>query len=181
MEKRGQTAGLTSAEIEFVAARDSFYLASLGENGFPYIQHRGGPKGFLQALDKDTLACFDFSGNRQYMTLGNLTAHKNVSMILMDYPNRARLKCYARVEVRALGADPEMERKLLPRSDAYRPERILVFHIEAFDWNCAQHITPRYTEEEIAEALAPYRSYVEDLEKELEKLKDDQRKFTDAR
>ena len=171
MEKRGQTEGLTPAEIEFVAERDSFYLASVGENGFPYIQHRGGPKGFLKALDKDTLACFDFTGNKQYITVGNLTTHKNVSLILVDYPQRARLKCYAEVEVRALGADPETERRLQLGTYAYKPERVMVFHIKAFDWNCSQHITPRYTEAEIEEALKPYREYVDKLERELERLK----------
>jgi predicted pyridoxine 5'-phosphate oxidase superfamily flavin-nucleotide-binding protein len=154
------------AEVQFIAERDSFYIASVSESGWPYVQHRGGPPGFLKVLDETTLAFPDFRGNRQYISLGNITANDRVALFLMDYPRRRRLKLYARIEARALAADPARASKLeLP---TYRgvPERFFLLHIEAFDWNCPQHITPRFTETEIAAASAPLRTKVAALEAE---------------
>lgn len=141
---------LSYREVGFIKERDSFYVASYGENGFPYIQHRGGPKGFLKILDVKTLGFLDFRGNQQYITTGNVKTHNKVSLILVDYPNRARLKIYAEAEVVSLTSKPELLKQLELENYKYHAERIFLFHIKAYDWNCPQHITPRYTMEEIS-------------------------------
>lgn len=154
------------AEVQFIAERDSFYLASVSESGWPYVQHRGGPAGFLKVLDQTTLAFADFRGNRQYISLGNVAANNRVAIFLMDYPRRRRLKLYARIEARDLSTDPVLASKLdLP---SYRgvPERVFLLHLAAFDWNCPQHITPRFTEAEIAAASAPLHARLTALEAE---------------
>ncbi|QBM75998.1 pyridoxamine 5-phosphate oxidase [Sphingomonas sp. AAP5] len=154
------------AEVQFIAERDSFYLASVSESGWPYVQHRGGPAGFLKVLDETTLAFADFRGNRQYISLGNVAANNRVAIFLMDYPRRRRLKLYARIEARDLSTDPVLASKLdLP---SYRgvPERVFLLHLAAFDWNCPQHITPRFTEAEIAAASAPLHTRLAALEAE---------------
>lgn len=171
VERFSSYSGLTENEARFVNERDSFYAASIGENGFPYIQHRGGPKGFLKVLDESTLGFLDFSGNRQYISLGNLNHSNKVALFLMDYPNRARLKVYAKAEVVELGERPELESSLLTDGYQAKPERIILYHIEAFDWNCPQHITPRYTEEQIQEVLQNQTDYIESLEEELRDLR----------
>lgn len=153
-------------EEAFIAARDSFYMASVSETGWPYVQHRGGPAGFLKLIDAKTLAFPDYRGNRQYISLGNLGADARVALILMDYAGRRRLKIYARAEVVAIDADPTLAAQLsIPGSKAV-PERILKLHLETFDWNCPQHITPRFTEAEIAVAVAPMRDRIAALEAE---------------
>ena len=156
----------TAAEAQFIAERDSFFMASVSETGWPYVQHRGGPPGFLKVLDDKTLGFADFRGNRQYISLGNLNADGRVALILMDYPNRARLKIYARAEARDLATDPELAAKLELPGYRGRPERAFVLRLEAFDWNCAQHITPRFTAAEIAATFAPQRTRIEHLEAE---------------
>ncbi|MEN3975056.1 pyridoxamine 5'-phosphate oxidase family protein [Emcibacter sp. SYSU 3D8] len=156
----------TGVEEQFIAARDSFYMASVSETGWPYVQHRGGPKGFLRVLDDKTLAFADFRGNRQYISLGNLTANDRAALILMDYPNRRRLKIYARAEQRGMAADPALAQALDLGSYKAKPERAFLLHLEAFDWNCPQHITPRFTEAELEAALAPVRDRMEQLESE---------------
>ena len=159
------------AEQAFIAARDSFYMASVSETGWPYVQHRGGPPGFIKLLDDKTLAFPDFRGNRQYISLGNTAANDRVALILMDYPARRRLKLYARIETRDLAADADLAVRLaLP---GYRgvPERAFVLHLEAFDWNCPQHITPRFTESEIAAAVAPLHARLAELEAENQSLR----------
>jgi predicted pyridoxine 5'-phosphate oxidase superfamily flavin-nucleotide-binding protein len=164
--------GFTAAEMEFIVARDSFYLASVSETGWPYVQHRGGPMGFLRVLDNKTLAFADFRGNRQYISLGNVTANDRVALFMMDYPNRRRLKIYARIEQKELAADPALAEKLMTPGYKARPERAFVLHLEAFDWNCPQHITPRFTEAEIDEALMPVRARIAQLEAENKMLHD---------
>lgn len=154
MERFTSKEGLTPNEIKMIEEMDHFYLASIGENGFPYIQHRGGPKGFLKVLDPQKLAFLDFSGNKQYISVGNIKTNNKVSLILVDYTKKARLKIYAESEVLSLQENPELAEKLELEGYKYRPERIMVFHIKAFDWNCPQHITPRYTVEEIEEIFA---------------------------
>ena len=171
MEKYSSKDGLSPKEIDIIEARDSFYLASFGENGFPYIQHRGGPKGFLKVLDSKTLAFLDFSGNRQYISVGNIKTNNKVSLILIDYPQKSRLKIYAEAKTLSLAENPDLAKKLDLEGYKYRPERIMVLHVKAFDWNCPQHITPRYTIQEIEQAFAPQLSYIETLEKELKGLK----------
>ena len=164
MQGRRESNRLTEAETQFIAARDSFYIATVSEDGWPYVQHRGGPPGFLRVLDDRTLAFADFRGNRQYISLGNLGANDRASLFLMDYPHRRRLKIFAHIEARDLSADPELAAKLMTPGYKARPERALLVHVEAFDWNCPQHITPRFTEAELDTILEPVRQRIERLE-----------------
>jgi predicted pyridoxine 5'-phosphate oxidase superfamily flavin-nucleotide-binding protein len=157
---------LGEAEAEFIAARDSFYLASVSESGWPYVQHRGGPAGFLKVIDETTLAFPDFRGNRQYLTLGNIAADDRVSLILVDYPRRRRLKLLARIEERDLAAEPELAAMFAHPEYRAVIERAFVLWVEAFDWNCPQHIVPRFTQAEIAAASAPLHARLGELETE---------------
>jgi hypothetical protein len=167
---------LTTYETEFLADRDSFYMSTVGETGWPYLQHRGGPKGFLQVMDSHTLAFADFRGNRQYISTGNLSINDRVALILVDYPNQARLKILGHTEVLegdALKGDlarPLIE-KLRAAGEKSVVERVFLIHIAAFDWNCPQHITQRYTAEEIQSAMEPLNQRMEQLEKENQELK----------
>lgn len=163
--------GLTEQEIGFIGQRDSFYMASIGENGFPYIQHRGGPKGFVKVLDKNTLGFVDFVGNRQYISVGNILTHPQVSLIMVDYPHRARLKIYATARIAELGEEPDLFNRLDPADYSHRPERMMVLTVNAYDWNCPQHITPRYTAEEIADATTEREQYIRQLEMEIAKFR----------
>lgn len=171
MEMRTPSDGLSDNERNFISERDSFYMASIGENGFPYIQHRGGPKGFVKVIDKNTIGFIDFSGNKQFITVGNLATHANVSLFMMDYPAQARLKIYAKAEIIELNDRPDLMEILSLDEYPAKAERIILLHIEAFDWNCPQHISPRFTIEEFEEMLAPQREYVSKLELELRELK----------
>jgi predicted pyridoxine 5'-phosphate oxidase superfamily flavin-nucleotide-binding protein len=161
----------TDNEAAFIAARDSFYLASVSESGWPYVQHRGGPPGFLKLLDDRTLAFADFRGNRQYISLGNIAADDRVALILVDYPNRARLKILAHMEARDLSADPELADRLALPGYKGRPERGFVLRLETFDWNCPQHIIPRFTTTEIEAAITPMREKLSALEAENQALR----------
>jgi len=161
----------TDSEAAFIASRDSFYVASASETGWPYVQHRGGPPGFLKVLDEKTLGFADFRGNRQYISLGNLSADNRACLFLMDYARRGRLKIFARVEVKDLTSDPELADRLIVPGYKAKVERALLFHLEAFDWNCSQHITPRFTEAEVAQAVAPLRARLTELEAENEALR----------
>ena len=156
----------TENEAAFIGARDSFYLASVSESGWPYVQHRGGPPGFLRVLDETTLAFADYRGNRQYISLGNIAADDRVALILMDYPNQARLKILAHMEARDLAADPDLAARLTDPGYKGRPERAFVLRLEAFDWNCPQHITRRFTGPEVQTVLGPLREQLETLEAE---------------
>lgn len=171
MEKFNIVDGLSENEMGFISNRDSFYLASIGEKNFPYIQHRGGPKGFVKVLDKNTIGFIDFSGNKQYISVGNFATNNNVALIMMDYPGRARLKIFAKAEIIELKDNPELLSKLDLGEHQFRPERMMLFHIEAFDWNCPQHITQRFTVKEIQIAFEPKLQYISKLEKEIENLK----------
>lgn len=160
----------TDAEAAFIAERDSFYMATVSESGWPYVQHRGGPAGFLHVLDDRTLGFADFSGNRQYLSVGNVSADDRASLILMDYPRRRRLKILAHVEVRDLTSNTDLAARLALPGYKARVERALVLRLETFDWNCPQHITPRFTQAEIAEAAAPLHARIAALEDEIERL-----------
>jgi predicted pyridoxine 5'-phosphate oxidase superfamily flavin-nucleotide-binding protein len=153
MEQQRYTEGLTENEITFISERDSFYMATVAENGFPYIQFRGGPKGFLKVLDNKRLGFIDFRGNMQYISVGNLATNNKVSLILLDYPTKTRLKIFAEAEIVELKNDPALFNLLNLENYKFRPERMMVLHVKAYDWNCPQHITPRYTMEEITEAF----------------------------
>lgn len=152
----GAATELSRRECEFIAARDSFYLSTVSETGWPHIQHRGGPAGFLRVLDATTLAFADFSGNRQYVSVGNLAANDRAALILMDYPNQRRLKILGHIEVIDLAtnmdatAGPAVDAELLAKMQPLgrEVERILRLRVVAFDWNCSRHITPRFTASE---------------------------------
>ncbi|TPG17708.1 pyridoxamine 5'-phosphate oxidase family protein [Variovorax guangxiensis] len=161
----------TENEAAFIAERDSFYMATVSETGWPYVQHRGGPRGFLKLVDERTLAFADYRGNRQYISTGNLTADGRACLFLMDYARRARLKIYARVEQVALDADPALTELVTVPDYKAKLERIFRVRLEAFDWNCPQHITPRFTEEEVTEAVRPLRDRVVSLEAEVAGLR----------
>lgn len=168
-EKQSYVEGLTDVEGSFISHMDSLFMASYGENGFPYIQHRGGPKGFLKVIDNRTIGFVDFSGNRQYISVGNLAQNPKVSLILLSYPLRARLKIYAEAEVVEINSNIGLFEQLKPDDYRFKPERMILFHIKAYDWNCPQHIIPKYTLEEM-EQLFRKDQYVEQLEKEIEVL-----------
>jgi uncharacterized protein len=164
---------LTPAEAAFIAERDSFYMATVSESGWPYVQHRGGPPGFIRLLDEKTLAIPDFRGNRQYISTGNLTTNDRAALFLMDYPNRRRLKLYAHVEARDLTADAKLAAELTLPGYRAKVERALLIHLAAFDWNCPQHITPRFSEAELEPSLAPFRARLEALEEDNQALRNE--------
>ncbi len=154
--ERSDNAGdrLGTIEREFIADRDGFYMASTSETGWPYIQYRGGSKGFLRILDDRTLGYADLRGNKQYISVGNLQHDNRVALFFMDYAHQLRLKILGRAEIHE---GDETARKLMPDlivpEEKTPPERAVLIHIEAFDWNCPQHITPRYTIEELEASL----------------------------
>ncbi|MFT7485657.1 MAG: putative pyridoxine 5'-phosphate oxidase superfamily flavin-nucleotide-binding protein [Candidatus Paceibacteria bacterium] len=143
---------LSPKESTFIAARDSFYMATVNEDGWPYVQFRGGPAGFLKVLDDRTLGYADFRGNRQYISFGNLDKCARAALFFMDYPGRQRLKLMATTEVLDPGQHPEHLAQLTDPGYRAQVERLILFHVVAFDWNCPQHITARFTDEEWAAA-----------------------------
>lgn len=154
---------LTGAEAAFIAERDSFYMATVSATGWPYVQHRGGAPGFVRVLDERTLGFADFAGNRQYVSLGNLAEDARISLFFMDYANQTRLKLFGRAEL----ADPgnaELMAALAVPGYRGRIERGILIRIEAFDWNCPQHITPRYTNAQVVQIVAPLQARIEELE-----------------
>lgn len=162
---------LTEREAEFIHARDGFYQATVSETGWPYVQFRGGPVGFLQVLDAKTMAYADFRGNRQYISVGNLEGNDRVSLMLMDYANQRRLKILGRVRLVNAADDAALMARLhLPQYPA-QVERAFVITVEAYDWNCPQHITPRFTEAEIEQAVQPLRAELEQALGELARLR----------
>ena len=162
----------TDAEKQFIASRNSFYMATVSETGWPYVQHRGGPAGFLHVRDDKTLAFPDFSGNRQYISVGNAAANDRAALFLMDYPNRRRLKIYAHIEIRDFGNDPALAAALAMPEYKAKIERAVVLHLEGFNWNCPQHITPRFSEVELREALEPVGLRIAQLEAENKELRE---------
>jgi predicted pyridoxine 5'-phosphate oxidase superfamily flavin-nucleotide-binding protein len=162
---------LSEWEASFIHARDGFYQATVSETGWPYVQFRGGPAGFLQVLDARTLAYADLRGNRQYISVGNLGGNDRVSLLLMDYANQRRLKILGRVRLVHEAEDAALFARLsLPRARA-QVERAFVITVEAYDWNCPQHITPRFTEAEIEQAVLPLRTELEQARLELARLR----------
>jgi uncharacterized protein len=161
----------TEDEAAFIADRDSFYMATVSETGWPYVQHRGGPRGFLKVLDEKTLAFADYRGNRQYISTGNLAVDHRACLFLMDYPHRARLKVYAHVEALALDDDLDLTTLVTVPGYTAKLERVFRLRLETFDWNCQQHILPRFTEQEIVEAIRPLRDRLAQLESENAELR----------
>ena len=162
---------LGDAETAFIAERDSFYMATVSETGWPYVQHRGGPPGFLNVLGPKTLAFDDFRGNTQLVSAGNALRNDRVSLILMDYPHRQRLKLLGRIRFEdASRADAETLRPVRLPNYRARVERVAIIELEAFDWNCPQHITPRFTEAEMRDAVQPLHDRIAELEAQLAAL-----------
>ncbi|MEQ1520865.1 MAG: pyridoxamine 5'-phosphate oxidase family protein [Aestuariivirga sp.] len=160
---------LGARETDFIAERDSFYMATVSETGWPYIQHRGGPPGFVRVLDDKTIGFADFAGNRQYVSVGNLQNDDRVSLFFMDYPNQTRLKLLGRVRLAEAGELKLLERLQVPDYGA-RIERGMVITVEGYDWNCPQHITPRFTAAEVRSMVAPLRDRVAELEAALAEM-----------
>jgi uncharacterized protein len=158
---------LTDEEREFIAARDSFYLATVTETGWPYLQHRGGKPGFLRVLGPTTLAFADFGGNRQMLSTGNLAANDRVALFLMDYPQRTRLKILGHARVEDARQHPELVRQLAEPDVQRIVERLFFIEVVSFDWNCPKYITPRYTIEEIQELVMPLKARIAELEAKL--------------
>ncbi len=170
MEDRGGWADAITSDLKnFIAERDSFYLATATADGQPYIQHRGGPKGFLKVLDDHTLAFADFVGNRQYITAGNLAENKKAFIFLMDYANRQRIKVWGTAEL--VENDPKLLNELNDPKYKGKPERVIRFHVEAWDVNCPQHINPRYDEEDVAQVVQKFKNRIAELETENDALR----------
>jgi len=154
---------------EFLAHTDSFYVATVNAEGQPYIQHRGGPKGFVKVLDKNTLAFADYSGNRQFITQGNLSENPKAHIFIMNYTFRRRVKIWG--EARVVEDDPALTRSLMPQGYKARPEQVILFKIEAWDTNCPQHIPQKFDAADVAQALAVRDGRIAELEAELAALK----------
>ena len=160
-----QAEPLTADEIAFAAERDSFYVATISESGWPYMQHRGGPRGFLTALSPQQLAFADYGGNRQLISVGSLLQNPRVCLFLMDYGNRTRLKILGTAEVLDAREHPELVAATAPPGGhASPPERVVRINVHSYDWNCPKFITPRFTADEVEAALAPLRARIAELE-----------------
>lgn len=165
------TAALGEQERDFIAARDGFYLASVGSTGWPYVQFRGGPPGFLHVLSDTRLGWADLRGNRQYLTVGNIAGDDRVALFLMDYAHRARLKVIGHASVVDVADDPQLLDRLGDPGEPGKVERAVVVDVVAYDWNCQQHITPRFTEAELAGVLGPVRDELETLRRDNAQLR----------
>jgi len=155
---------LTAREAQFIAARESFYMASVNASGWPYIQHRGGPTGFIKILGERTLGFADFRGNRQYVSVGNFAGDNRIALFMMDYARRARLKLLGRARPVNLGAMPELEVMLVDEGYGAQVERGIIIDVEAYDWNCSQHITERFTMAEIDPTIEILKSRIAEME-----------------
>jgi uncharacterized protein len=158
-------------ERAFITARDGFYLATVGETGWPYLQYRGGPPGFVHVLDERAFAFADVRGNRQYITAGNLATDDRVAVFFMDYPRRTRLKVFGRASARKATQDDAVTETLCSVRTEGRVEHLVVITVEGLNWNCRQHITPRFSEEELAPALERFHARLSHLERENEELR----------
>jgi uncharacterized protein len=168
-ERGGWRTEIDDRLAAFVADANSLYFATASADGQPYIQHRGGPKGFVKVLDKNTLAFADYSGNRQYITQGNLTENKRAHIFLMDYAHRRRVKIWG--EARVVDDDPALLQSLMPHGYKARPEQVILFRISAWDTNCPQHIPQKFDAADVAAALATRDERIAELEAELAALK----------
>ncbi len=168
MEKRDWPDEVSEELVKFIAARDSFYFATASADGQPYIQHRGGPKGFLKVIDKKTLGFADFSGNKQYVSLGNISENGKAHIFLMDYENAQRIKIWG--TARFVEDDPDLMEKLVLPGYKARPERAILFEIKAWDVNCPQHIPRKYSTETVGLATAKLTERIKTLEAEVTRL-----------
>jgi len=161
---------LTEEEMSFIQERDSFYMATVSETGWPYLQHRGGPSGFLRTLSPRLLGFADYKGNRQLLSVGNLATNDRVALFFMDYPNRSRLKVEGRVRFEDPRQKPELLRQLVEPEMASKVERLFLIDVVAYDWNCSQHITPRYTAEQVERIMRPVQQRVAELTEQVQQL-----------
>ncbi|MBV6323868.1 pyridoxamine 5'-phosphate oxidase family protein [Duganella violaceipulchra] len=168
MEERQDSLG--EREIAFIEEMDHFYQATVSETGWPYAQHRGGPKGFLRVLDAKTLAFADYRGNLQYLSVGNLKVDDRISMILVDYARQVRMKIVGRTRIVEAADDPALMELLQMPGYKARVERAFIITVEGYDWNCPQHITPRYTEQEVTAMTAPLLAQLKQLKEQVAKL-----------
>ncbi len=162
---------LTADEIEFIGQRDSFYLGTVTADGWPYIQHRGGPPGFLRVTSPNSLAFADYKGNRQLLSVGNISGNNRVSLFFMDYPQRTRLKILGHARVVDAREQPAVADSVADPSERKNVERLFLIDVVSYDWNCPQHITPRYTAAQIKAAIQPLQERVRELEAELQTLR----------
>jgi hypothetical protein len=163
---------LGEAETAFINDRDGFYQATVSETGWPYVQFRGGPRGFVHIIDGKTLAYADFRGNRQYLSVGNLSKNDRIALFLMDYPNQRRLKLLGHARLVDIEDDPALVARLNNAGYRAKPERAVVITVAGFDWNCPQHIPQRYTVGEIGDAVAPLKTELMRLEAENAELRE---------
>jgi predicted pyridoxine 5'-phosphate oxidase superfamily flavin-nucleotide-binding protein len=162
---------LTAKEIDYIALRDSFYMASVTADGWPYMQHRGGPAGFLRHIEGNRIGFADYRGNKQYISTANLMRDDRVSLFLMDYPNRERLKLLGHARSIERDDDPELVASLMPEGYRAVPERAFLIDVIGWEWNCSQHITPRFTEAEISAAIKPMAAELNQLRAEIAALR----------
>jgi predicted pyridoxine 5'-phosphate oxidase superfamily flavin-nucleotide-binding protein len=167
VEQAAETNGLTLDEADFIASRDSFYMASVSETGWPYVQHRGGPAGFIKVLGPNLLGFADFKGNRQLVSTGNLDVTDRVALFLMDYPHRTRLKLLGHARVLDARENRELADELAPESLRSKVERLFLIQVVSYDWNCPQYITPRFTAAEVEKYAAPLKARIKELEAQL--------------
>jgi uncharacterized protein len=158
---------LTEEEAEFIQMRDSFYMATVSENGWPYVQHRGGKPGFLRVVSPTQLAFADYQGNRQMISTGNLAANDRVALFLMDYPQRTRLKILGHARIEDARQHPELVSQFAEPEARGIVERIVLIDVVSHDWNCPKYITPRYTAAEVEQAIAPLKKRIAELEAQL--------------
>ncbi len=161
---------LGQTEAEFIASRDSFYFGSISESGWPYIQHRGGPQGFLRVINETTLAFADYKGNRQLLTTGNVSVNDRVALFLMDYKNRERLKILGHARVEDARVHPELVAQFTDLKIRSNAERLVFINVVSFDWNCPKYITPRYSAEEVEAYVEPLKLRIAELEAQLRKV-----------
>ena len=162
-----ETDALTPDEAGFIASRDSFYMATLSETGWPYVQHRGGPPGFVKVRGPDLIGFADFKGNRQLISTGNVGVTDRVALFMMDYPHRTRLKLLGHARVLDAREHPELVDQLVPEALRRKVERLFLIRVISYDWNCPQYITPRFTATEMENYAAPLKARIAELEAQL--------------
>jgi uncharacterized protein len=167
VENAAEIDELTNNEAYFIASRHSFYLATISETGWPYLQHRGGPPGFVKILGPNLIGFADLKGNRQLISTGNLGATDRVALFMMDYPHRTRLKLLGHARVLDAREHPELADQLAPELLRGKVERLVLIQIISYDWNCPQYITPRFTTDEVEKYVAPLKARIAQLEAEL--------------
>jgi predicted pyridoxine 5'-phosphate oxidase superfamily flavin-nucleotide-binding protein len=168
--RAGHPAGadaFTADETQFIESRDSFYLSTVSESGWPYVQHRGGPPGFLHVVSPASLAFADFTGNRQLLTTGNLAANDRVCLFLMDYPQRTRLKILGHAHTVDARTHPDLVARFAAPDTQRRVERVVLIEVVSFDWNCPKYISPRYTVAEVQALVKPLQDRIAELENQL--------------